>query len=138
MGVGMGNMNDYELCVCGEKGRAGCLLVLKYLKICVLQFYRALRSSQQGAGLGRGGLAGGLQCDAALFGTLDAHTHTHIHRATTASWANNGNHSSHTDRQRKELYACCVSVCVCMVNPGTHNNSSGSGKAGRQAGNGAG
>lgn len=56
MGVGMGNMNDCELCVCGGKGRAGCLLVLKYLKICVLQFYRALRSSQQGAGLGREGV----------------------------------------------------------------------------------
>lgn len=118
MGVGMGNMNDCELCVCGGKGRAGCLLVLKYLKICVLQFYRALRSTQQGAGLGRGGLAGGLQCDAALFGTLDAHTHTH----TQSNYCVLGQQwkSFIAHRQTKKRVVCVLCVCVCVYGQPWH------------------
>lgn len=116
MEVGMGNMNDCELCVCGGKRRAGCLLVLKYLKICVLQFYRALRSSQQGAGLGRGGLAGGLQCDAALFGTLDAHTHTHSHTYTEQLLRLGPTmeiiHRTQTDKEKSCMRAVCLCVCV--------------------------
>lgn len=73
--------------------RGGCKKIEVFENMRSSQFAQAWggKGEQRGrrGGTGHSSL-GSLQCDAALFGTLDAHTHSVVTATSTASWARLG------------------------------------------------